>query len=174
MRHGPMVGAHGEWTSLLTKPLLAKTDAPSAAVPMAMGPWVVTYGELTPLFIKAVELSFGRNRCPLGHSAYGHGPMGGSPIYGHGPMGVTYLWPWAHGRATCLWPWPHGGHLPMAMGPWVLDPVLLKSVELSFDQNRCPLGHSAYGHGPMGGHLWPQAHGTSLFPWAPGGSPMGK
>jgi hypothetical protein len=77
MRHGPMVGAHGEWTSLLTKPLLAKTDAPWAAVPMAMGPWVVTYGELTPLFIKAVEPSFGQSRCPMGHRAHNHGPMGG-------------------------------------------------------------------------------------------------
>ena len=77
MRHGPMVGAHGEWTSLLTKPLLAKTDAPWAAVPMAMGPWVVTYGELTPLFFKGVEPSFGQNRCPMGHSAHNHGPMGG-------------------------------------------------------------------------------------------------
>src|SRR6266699_1441866 len=98
----------------------------------------------------------------------------GSPIYGHGPMGVTYLWPWAHGRATCLWPWPHGCHLPMAMGPWVLDPVLIKSVELSFGKNRCPLGHSAYGHGPMGGRLWPQAHGAYLLPWAPGGPLWGN
>src|SRR6266700_3611626 len=62
--------------------------------------WPWAYKDWTPLLIKAVELSFGRNRCPLGHSAYGHGPMGGSPVYGHGPMGVTYLWPWAHGYWT--------------------------------------------------------------------------
>src|SRR6266699_2792682 len=58
--------------------------------------WPWAHGDWTPLLIKTVELSFGRNRCPLGHSAYGHGPMG-----------VTYLWPW-----------PHGGHLSMAMAPW--------------------------------------------------------
>src|SRR6266567_2774656 len=121
MRHGPMVGAHGEWTSLLTKPLLAKTDAPSAAVPMAMGPWVVTYGELTPLFIKAVEPSFGQNRCPMGHSAHNHGPMGGSPIYGHGPMGGSPTY--GHG--------PMGGSPTYGHGPMGGSPT--------------------YGHGPMGG-----------------------
>ncbi len=164
---------------------MAKTDAPWATVPIIMGPWEVTY-----------------SHGPMGGSPiYGHGPMGGhlpmaiapwgghlpmamgpwgghlsmamaplgSPTYGHGPIGTG-----PHGGVTYLWPWPHGGHLPMAMGPWVLDPLLIKSVELSFGKNRCPLGHSAYGHGPMGGHLWPQAHGAYLLPWAPGGSPMGK
>src|SRR6266699_18788 len=90
---------------------------------------------------------------PWGSPIYGHGPMGGSPVYGHGPIGVTYLWSWAYRDWT---------------------PLLIKSVELPFGKNRCPLGHSAYGHGPMGGHLWPQAHGAYLLPWAPGGSPMGK
>src|SRR6266567_4254396 len=92
------------------------------------------------------------------------------------PPGPQCLWPWAHGGVTYLWPWPHGGHLPMAMGPWVLDPLLIKSVELSFGKNRCPLGHSAYGHGPMGGHLWPQAHGGSpTYGHGPlGGPPWGN
>jgi len=124
--------------------------------------WPWAHGDWTPLLIKTVELSFGRNRCPLGHSPYGHafshiahghGPIGGSPIYGHGPMGspiyghgpmegspvyghgpieVTYLWPWAYRDWT---------------------PLLIKAVELSFGRNRCPLGHSAYGNG---GHLHQQ------------------
>src|SRR6266702_3753349 len=98
-----------------------------------------------------------------GHLSMAMAPWG-SPNYGHGPMGGPPV------------PWPHGCHLPMAMGPWVLDPVLLKSVELSFDLNRCPLGHSAYGHGPMGGHLWPQAHGGSpTYGHGPlGGPPWGN
>src|SRR6266700_3933730 len=40
--------------------------------------WPWAYKDWTPLLIKAVELSFGRNRCPLGHRPHGN-VMGNHP-----------------------------------------------------------------------------------------------
>ena len=96
----------------------------------------------TSLLIKAVEPSFGKNKCPMGHSAYTPGPMGG-----HLPMAMG----------------PCRGHPSMAIGPWEWTSLLIKAVELSFDKNRCPMGprgSPTYDHGPLGGHL-PMAMG----PW---------
>src|SRR6266700_2997311 len=101
--HGPMGGGHlsmaiGPWRSPTYDHGPMRGSPVYGHGPMGVThPWPWAHGDWTPLLIKTVELSFGRNRCSVGpsayghafsHISYGHAPIGGSPLYGHGPIGT--------------------------------------------------------------------------------------
>src|SRR6266700_672129 len=59
---------------------------PWEVIYLVMVPWRATHREWTPLLIKAVDPSVGKNKCPMGHNSYGHGPMGGYLPTPHPPL----------------------------------------------------------------------------------------